>query len=131
MWSDSDPSISFASFFLDVSLSTRENPHRKLLRGRILMKRWLLRFFAFVFVFMLIGLGKVSSQDRLLDIRRLMTVAEFKAAGLDKLSPSELAALNQWVGKFAVQMLQPNRGSGDCRDVIESEIQGEFTGWTG
>src|SRR5437867_437306 len=83
------------------------------------------RLFAVVFVFILVASGEAISQDAFFDVRKLMTVAEFKSAGLDKLSSSEIAALNQWVGKFAFQVsnskdrpVQVNRSSVDCKDVI-------------
>ena len=34
------------------------------------------------------------------DVRVLMTPEEFQAAGLDKLSPQELEALNRWVVRY-------------------------------
>ncbi|MBB5015144.1 hypothetical protein [Rehaibacterium terrae] len=77
-----------------------------------------------------------------------MTGAEFKAAGLDKLSPEELAALNAWLRREldahgqrtaaqATQGLAPEvdrRGlidSGASAGPIVSRILGEFRGWDG
>lgn len=34
-------------------------------------------------------------------VRSLMTPAEFKASGLEKLTPTEMAALDRWIEKFA------------------------------
>jgi hypothetical protein len=67
-----------------------------------------------------------------------MTEAEFKAAGLDKLSPAELDALNGWIasrsGGGAVAAagvdtrgLQPERDG----SIIVSSVTGEFRGWDG
>lgn len=75
-----------------------------------------------------------------------MSAAEFKAAGLDKLSADELAALNGWIrGERA---LLPSGASDSPRsiaetdrrglsdgvksgDYIESRILGNFRGWDG
>jgi hypothetical protein len=76
-----------------------------------------------------------------------MSAAEFKAAGLDKLSPDELAALNRWLrGQRSLQPAAASatppasiaeidrRGLSDgvkAGDFIESRILGEFRGWDG
>lgn len=70
-----------------------------------------------------------------------MTGAEFKAAGLDKLSPDELAQLNAWLqrsgqaaaGYAASSPRSDRRGfekEGDHTDIV-SRIVGEFRGWDG
>lgn len=75
-----------------------------------------------------------------------MSAAEFKAAGLDKLSPEELARLNEWLrGKQALApaigyVPQPaatddRRGFYPDAEVdddtpIYSSIDGEFKGWS-
>jgi hypothetical protein len=69
-----------------------------------------------------------------------MTAAEFKAAGLEKLTPEELKALNAFLaGKVAVAVpagvpAADTRGfqsrTTDDGDIISS-ISGEFTGWDG
>ena len=71
-----------------------------------------------------------------------MSPADFKAAGLDKLSPEELARLNAFVRTEMEQRVSEARGkqdpkrvgfhdSGANRDVIVSTITGRFTGWDG
>lgn len=71
-----------------------------------------------------------------------MSEAEFRAAGLDKLSPEELANLNAWLRDRAASAAaaMPARARGDervgfpdgpdSRSVV-SRIAGEFTGWSG
>ena len=67
------------------------------------------------------------SQAVQVDVRQFMTASEFKAAGLEKLSAEELRSLNQWLGSFAVRILQATQGgAGGCGDVIESQIEGRF-----
>ena len=81
------------------------------------------------------------------DLQRQMTAGEFKAAGLDKLSPEELSALNAWLqGKVqqatasAVEqareegrqeVIVKNRGFFDfgSSEPIEATLVGEFTGF--
>lgn len=71
-----------------------------------------------------------------------MTGADFKAAGLDKLTPEELARLNEWLqrngGMAAGAVRRPpedqrgfeNSYAMDRSDIV-SRIKGEFRGWGG
>lgn len=81
------------------------------------------------------------------DLQQQMTPAEFKAAGLDKLSAAELAALNGWLqGKVAKEtaaaveqakeagrqeVISKNRGFFDfgSKEPIESTLVGSFDGF--
>lgn len=85
------------------------------------------------------------------DLQQQMSPAEFKAAGLDKLSPAELTALNSWLqGKVAAvaadtreqvreqareegrqEVIVKNRGFFDfgSNEPITSTLQGEFRGF--
>lgn len=84
-----------------------------------------------------------------------MTGKEYSAAGLDKLTPEELAALNNWIRKHSVATLdKPKAGSStvaagggtenedmrgfknksdddEDRTPITSRIIGSFSGWDG
>ena len=67
-----------------------------------------------------------------LDVRQLMTAKDFAATGLAKLSGDEVRQLNQWLTTLALRILQTSQGGpGGCGDVIESQIEGTFNGWTG
>ena len=68
-----------------------------------------------------------------------MSAAEFRAAGLEKLSPEELAALNAWLAKNGTHRvnagasLEDRRGLPEARSVesrgpIRSRLVGESTG---
>jgi len=71
-----------------------------------------------------------------------MSAAEFKAAGLDKLSAEELAKLNDWLrakgltgAAFAAPVAEDRRGfaersRNDAKTVV-AKIPGSFTGWDG
>lgn len=87
--------------------------------------------------FTLVGGTALAQQFSTLEER--MSQSEFKAAGLDKLTPAELAALNAWLaGKVsaAAPAAAPaqdlrgfeNRSFGDDSAVV-STVPGEFTGW--
>ncbi|MDL5365324.1 hypothetical protein QSH18_06875 [Xanthomonas sp. NCPPB 2654] len=82
------------------------------------------------------------------DLQTQMSAQEFKAAGLDKLSPQELAALNDWLqGKVAKEtavalekakeegrqeVIVKNRGFFDfgSQEPIVSTLVGDFTGFS-
>lgn len=86
----------------------------------------------------------ILAQDAFSTIEERMTGKEFTAAGLDKLSAEELAALNQWLREHSVATLDYAREpGGDARgfeyrsaaeadgDTIVSRIVGSFSGWDG
>lgn len=71
-----------------------------------------------------------------------MSDTEFKAAGLDKLTPEELAALNAWLQHRtagtapAATYVPPSEDRTGFRDTPDSDgvvsrIAGEFAGWSG
>lgn len=73
-----------------------------------------------------------------IDIRTLMSVAQFQQTGLTKLTDTELQALNRWLSSFAVGVLndstgKPHNGTpgANTPEVVESKIDGEFNGWEG
>ena len=81
------------------------------------------------------------------DVQQQMSAEQFKAAGLDKLSAKELAALNAWLQQKVTtetavavekakeegrkEVEEKNRGFFDfgSSEPIESAIAGEFTGF--
>lgn len=74
-------------------------------------------------------------------IEERMNGQEFSAAGLDKLSPEELAQLNAWLqanwpsqtAATPYPAMADSRGLSEpraSRDAIVSRLDGEFTGWT-
>ena len=74
------------------------------------------------------------------DVRAMMTPDEFKAAGLERLSPAELEALNRWLlrhtARQASELRQNNElVSEEIRKVeqegVRTRIAGEFHGWDG
>ena len=87
----------------------------------------------------------VASAQSYSTVEERMTGSEFKAAGLDKLSPEELAALNAWLQQqnsraVAAGAVGP-AGSGyrdrngfddapERREIV-SRLVGDFKGWDG
>jgi hypothetical protein len=68
-----------------------------------------------------------------------MSQSEFHAAGLDKLNPEELKALDDWLRTHYATTTTYVTPSGspvfypqeNQREVIEAHIDGHFTGWFG
>ena len=71
------------------------------------------------------------------DIQQIMSPEEFKAAGLNKLSPDELARLNAWLQGYrqvtaqAAEKKATARASRTKLDVLVSRVDGTFNGLTG
>lgn len=96
---------------------------------------------------LLIAASGAATAQQAPPLQEQMTTDEFRSAGLDKLSPAELAALNTWLerrvgvetaaaveqareeGRRAV--VEENRGffHFGSQEPIESTIAGEFTGF--
>jgi hypothetical protein len=78
------------------------------------------------------GQTKKPSASGTLDIRQIMTAAEFNRAGLQKLTPEEVDALNEWLYQYSLRLLvntaEPIAPTGNA---IESYIEGEFEGRDG
>ena len=94
----------------------------------------------------------VLAADGFSSLEEQMTGAEYSASGLDKLTPEELAALNNWIRSHSVATLDQPKNSGttttdsdgsDTRGFekqaiaemadapIKSRIKGSFSGWDG
>ena len=88
-------------------------------------------------LFSLCGGYALAQQFSTLEER--MTYAEFKAAGLEKLTPEELAALNSWLagkssGAVAATPAVDNRGfegRTGAGGAVVSTVAGPFKGWKG
>ncbi len=91
---------------------------------------------------LLLPLGASAQEFSSLEER--MSAAEFKSAGLEKLSDAELQALNNWIrgqralvpagSTVAAMPVEDRRGlteQVDFNDPIVSRILGEFRGWRG
>lgn len=88
-----------------------------------------------------------AGQQAFSSLEEQMSGNEFNAAGLQKLTPNELAALNQWIRSRSLATLDtaspaaaatPEERGTDVssiqnmeRSLITSHLVGKFTGWDG
>jgi hypothetical protein len=88
---------------------------------------------------LLVAATTASAQTQPPTLEERMSQAEFHAAGLDKLSPEELAQLNTWLqahGGSTVKYLTTGGAplfypDESARETIEDNIVGTFEGWRG
>ena len=100
------------------------------------------RFACFAALMLAFGASLVSAAD-FSSLEERMNGSEFDAAGLGKLSPDELARLNEWLRTnwpAATTAAASSSGNADirglpapaeARDEIVARIDGEFRGWNG
>jgi hypothetical protein len=77
--------------------------------------------------------------DQYVPLQQRMTPEEFKAAGLDKLSPDELTNLDNWLsghGKVITKVVDQSGipvfyGKGEKPGPITARVQGNFSGFNG
>jgi len=93
---------------------------------------------AFAVTPLLLGTNLLQAQERdFPGIEQLMSEADYRAAGLDKLTPAERDALNQWLISYTVEDAENLRHtSAEVQQAedsirIEAQIKGHFTGWRG
>lgn len=80
---------------------------------------------------------QAQEQDR--GLKQRMSNSEFSAAGLNKLTPDELASLDQWLSGHAKVKTKMVSSTGKPvfytdsgrRQKIRTHIKGEFSGWHG
>lgn len=97
-------------------------------------------------LFLPLPLASVHAQtaDDFSSLEERMTGREFEQAGLDKLTPAELAALNEWIRDRSLATREPSAitalpsqpGTAPApdrmaREPFQSRIKGTFGGWTG
>ena len=70
-------------------------------------------------------------------VQTLMSAEEFEASGLDKLSPEEIKALNQWLVRYTagdaqvlVDTVEEIKEVERTQEIFAS-VEGDFEGWTG
>ena len=96
--------------------------------------------FAFVGLCVIIGFAMpvgAAREEPPGSIQQMMTPEEFKAAGLNKLSPEELQKLDAWMQGYRQVAEQAGEKKGSARaertkmDLIVSRVDGTFAGLTG
>lgn len=103
------------------------------------LPRWaaISRVLAILVICALSAISQSGKAPPLLDVQKLMSVSEFRQAGLQKLSAEEIDALNSWLSGFAVKVYgsasptTDNPTTASAPAVIETQIEGEFQGWSG
>lgn len=88
---------------------------------------------------LLLAIGGMALHAQQASLQQRMGAEDFKAAGLDKLSPTELQHLEQWLAghdKAPVKMVDASGepvfyASGAKRQTIRARLAGAFDGWHG
>jgi len=82
--------------------------------------------------------AQAQSAPSAVAIEELMSAREFATAGLQKLTQTELQALNVWLARYATSLAQnAARASAQAPrpaptpEVIETQIDDDFEGWEG
>lgn len=80
-----------------------------------------------------IGQDRRTAVDNSLRLESMMSAADFKSCGLNKLSSEEISHLNAWLQTFVVKVVASSTEARELKtpDDIESEIAGDFNGWDG
>lgn len=97
------------------------------------------RTFALAALFVLPLTGLPVHAQEAEGLQQRMSAVDFKASGLDKLSPQELAHLEAWLVAHPVVKTRMVSSSGkpvfypegQKRSTVEAHLTGEFTGWHG
>ncbi len=96
------------------------------------------RMLVFVGACALVTAGIVSAAG-FSSLEERMSQSEFRAAGLDRLTPEQLTSLNEWLkahNSGTTTYITPTGApvfypKSSDREVVESRIDGQFTGWYG
>lgn len=72
----------------------------------------------------------LNAQEATADIQQVMTPEQFKAAGLEKLSPEELQNLNKWLYGYRETTAKSatKKAERQAAEVAESRVDGTFNG---
>lgn len=85
-------------------------------------------------------LAMTASAEPPPDLREMMTPDEFSAAGLERLSPTELEALSRWLLRHTARQASDLRQDSESvkqeirkveEEGVRTRIVGEFRGWDG
>lgn len=94
-----------------------------------------LYLFGIVLVSVSAGAIVRNQQRDIIRVRNVMDAKTFQAAGLHKLTPSELQQLDLWATDFRNTVTQivvdKVNKQAQATSVIETQIDGEFKGWDG
>lgn len=103
-----------------------------LIRARVLR----IFFSRMLMLFPLALTVSAAASDAFPGVEKLMNEAQFREAGLTRLSKQELEALNQWLVQYTAEDAEtlavtvPEIKKLKAKPIV-SAIKGDFTGWTG
>ena len=95
------------------------------------------RFLALALLLLMPGYPALAESEPFPGVRKLMSEQEFAAAGLNKLTPAEREALDQWLIKYTAYdapiILRTNKEVKEVEKAFElrARIKQPFTGWSG
>ena len=104
------------------------------------MKATLYTFGRVLFVIILILFAssvRAEADEGFPGVQKLMSAEEFRAAGLDRLTPDERDALNRWLISYTIgeasviRDKNPEVKKADREQRISASIAGAFSGWSG
>jgi hypothetical protein len=83
-----------------------------------------------------LALSALAQPEDFPGVRELMSDEEFRASGLDRLTPSQLRALDDWLVRYTAEEAPVLKETEEVREVeknfeVVSRIAGEFDGWSG
>ena len=96
-------------------------------------------FSSLLAVLLVVAIPVASAQTQPSTLEERMSQTDFRAAGLDHLSPEQLKYLNEWLRSHGGAGAAPVTPGGtpvfypntSDRETVESHIDGEFIGWRG
>lgn len=84
-----------------------------------------------------VGTLQAAEGDGFPGVEKLMSADEYRAAGLDRLTDEERAALNRWLIGYTIgeapviRDSNPEVKKADREQLIRARIAGNFNGWSG
>ena len=110
------------------------------MKKQIVDKRKITRIYIVFSVVLFLYMSSISwsqAQQFPVDLQLLMTSTMIRQTGLQKLTPQELNALNDWLEGYSLFLTSKAESdckansSNKCSEVVESNIKGSFNGWDG
>lgn len=72
-----------------------------------------------------------ATAQQQLTIEQVMSSDELKSTGVSSLSQTQRQELDRWLTRYTSLLLAEQKKSNECDPAIETQIDGEFKGWTG
>jgi hypothetical protein len=72
-----------------------------------------------------------ATAQQQLTIDQVMSSDELKSTGVSTLSQTQRKELDRWLTRYTYLLLAEKKKSNECDPAIETQIDGDFKGWTG